>query len=62
MDNAARNSQWICRVRQALAEGFGVEDIALRLSCAVEDVRNEVRILRESGLLARIYDHERKKK
>lgn len=62
MDKARRNSHWICRVREDLAQGFGVEDIALRLSCAVEDVRREVRILRDEGLLARIYDHERKMK
>ena len=56
MGEAERNSQWIRRVRGALAEGLGVEDIALRLSCDVEDVRREVSILRENGALARIYE------
>ena len=51
----ARNSQWICRVREHLREGFGVEDIAIRLKCDVEAVRAEVWILREQGDLERIY-------
>lgn len=53
--NAQANSQWICRVRESLREGYGVEDIALRLKCDVEDVRQEVKILREQGDLERIY-------
>jgi len=56
MPTAEQNTQWICRVREALAEGLGVEDIALRLSCAVEDVRREVEILRETDNLGRLYE------
>ncbi|MDE4189641.1 hypothetical protein [Phaeobacter gallaeciensis] len=56
MPTAEMNTQWICRVREALAEGLGVEDIALRLSCAVEDVRREVEILRETDNLGRLYE------
>jgi DNA-binding NarL/FixJ family response regulator len=56
MPTAETNTQWICRVREALAEGLGVEDIALRLSCAVEDVRREVEILRETDNLGRLYE------
>lgn len=46
-----QNTMWICRVRESLKAGFGVEDIALRENCDVEDVRKEVIILRESDSL-----------
>ena len=58
MDRATRNSMWICQVREALSDGLGVEDIALKLSCAVEDVRREVRILREGQNLQRIFERK----
>ena len=47
---AVRNSVWIARVRLLLRDGFGVEDIAVRLKCCVDDVRAEVAILRENGV------------
>lgn len=50
-----QNSQWICRVREELKAGFGVEDIAIRLNCDVADVRAEVGILREGGDLKRMF-------
>jgi hypothetical protein len=46
---AQANTMWICRVREALREGYGVEDIAVRERCNVEDVRREVEILRAEG-------------
>jgi hypothetical protein len=52
---AQANTMWICRVREALREGYGVEDIALRERCDVEDVRREVQILREEGALATMF-------
>lgn len=55
IDQAARNSHWIVKVRICLQDGYGVEDISLMLNCSVEDVRREVEILRESNLLALIY-------
>ncbi len=55
IDQAARNSLWIVKVRICLQDGYGVEDISLMLNCSVEDVRREVEILRESNLLALIY-------
>lgn len=48
---ARANSQWIGRVKAMLADGLGVEDIALRLSCDVQAVRDEVSILRQTGVL-----------
>lgn len=52
---ARSNSQWIGSVNALLREGYGVEDIARRLKCSVEAVRLEVAILREEGLLERLY-------
>ena len=51
MDPALQNSIWINKVTRLLAEGFGTEDIAVKLKCDIEDVRREVAILRESGHL-----------
>ena len=52
---ADRNSNWQVRVRGLLAQGYGVEDIALRLSYDLKSVQAEVKILRQSGELRRIY-------
>lgn len=52
---AQSNTMWMVRVRELLREGYGVEDIALRLDCDVEHVRAEVAILRREGLLERLY-------
>lgn len=43
------NSQWIGRVRALIREGYGVEDIAVKLGCDVACVRTEIEILRQSG-------------
>ena len=50
-----QNTMWICRVREALKAGFGVEDIALREKCDVADVRAEVEILRDGGELQAMF-------
>lgn len=52
---AQRNSNWQAKVRALLRDGYGVEDIALRLRCDVGDVRSEVAILRAEGELARMF-------
>ena len=44
------SSAWSNRVRIALQQGYGVEDIAVTEGCSVEHVRLEVRILREAGV------------
>lgn len=49
------NEDWQWRVRSLLREGFGVEDIALKLCCDTEHVRAEVRILRREGVLAEMW-------
>ena len=50
-----QNTTWMVRVRQLLDQGYGTEDIAIKLECDVKHVRNEVQILRETGALKRIY-------
>lgn len=49
------NSVWIARVRSLLRDGYGVEDIALRLKCSADDVRREVQILRDAGVLKDLF-------
>lgn len=51
---AAKNTAWMVRVRQLLSEGFGVEDIAIRLKCSADDVRREIEIYRQEGRLTEI--------
>ena len=46
-----KNELWQAQVRRFLNSGYGVEDIALKMACDVEDVRSEVRILRNQGVL-----------
>lgn len=58
-DLGRSNSQWIARVSILLREGFGVEDIAIKLKCTVEAVRMEVKILRECRLLENIYRRQK---
>lgn len=48
------NSKWQGDVARLLGEGFGVDDIAIRLKCDADDVRREVQILRQEGRLAEI--------
>ena len=55
-----QNTTWIVMVRTLLKEGFGTEDIAVKLKCKLSDVRNEVQILREEGELDRIYERKDK--
>lgn len=53
------NSQWIGAVKLLLAEGFGVEDIAQKLGCIVDEVRLEVAILRQEGVLDDMFGGEK---
>lgn len=50
-----RNSLWQGRVKAMIAQGFGCEDIAFRLECNLEDVQREIKILRESGELKKMF-------
>lgn len=54
-DKGHRNSMWQDHVRKLLGEGYGAEDIAVLTHCCAEDVRREIKILRESGELSSIY-------
>ena len=51
MDPALQNDIWMRKVWALISEGFGTEDIAVKLKCDIESVRREVAILRESGHL-----------
>jgi transposase len=43
-----------------LREGYGVEDIAVKMGISVERVRFEVRRIRDNGYLPTFYAHARK--
>jgi DNA-binding NarL/FixJ family response regulator len=45
------NTNWQAKVAQYLRDGYGVEDIALKMKCEVSAVRHEVKILRDEGRL-----------
>ena len=49
-----RNTHWQTSVRRLLREGYGAEDIAIKLKCSADDVRREIHILREEGRLTKI--------
>ncbi len=49
-----QNTGWMVKVRTLLGQGFGVEDIAIRLNCRVADVRREVEIYRQEGRIKEI--------
>ena len=46
---------WLRRVSLLLEEGFGVEDIALKLECDADAIRKVVVKLRNADLLAHLY-------
>ena len=60
--SADGNHKWIAQVRRLLMAGYGVEDIAIRLDCSVEDVRLEVKILREYGSLSRMFTRKQEQR
>lgn len=49
-----QNTGWMVKVRTLLGQGFGVEDISIRLNCSVADVRREVEIYRQEGRIREI--------
>lgn len=51
---AHANTAWMVQVRELLGQGFGVEDIGLKLKCAASDVRREVEIYRQEGRIKKI--------
>ena len=52
---AQRNTMWQAHVRRLLSIGYGVEDIAIITKYKIEDVRAEVQILRDMGVLKGIF-------
>ena len=59
-DKGQRNSQFLGRVWSMMREGYGYEDIAVRLQCSLETVRFEAILLRKEGRLVSTYNHWRK--
>lgn len=45
----AHTNAWRGKVTDLLREGYGVEDIAIKLRCDVKSVRMQVRSWRENG-------------
>lgn len=56
--SARANSQWIGRVKALIRDGYGVEDIAVKLACDVACVRTEVAILRDMGELNDLFGRD----
>ena len=49
-----QNTTWMVQVRTLLGQGYGVDDISLKLECSVADVRREVEIYRQEGRIKAI--------
>ncbi len=50
-----RNEQWQAQVHHAMRDGYGYEDIAVRLDCPLPAVEAERDILRAEGRLDALY-------
>lgn len=48
----AFSAAWRGQVSNLLLQGYGVEDIGLRLACSADAVRREVKFLRATGKIA----------
>ena len=53
------STPWKAAVIRDLRDGFGVEDIAHRMDCDVQRVRDLVADLRKHGLLPHLYEQAR---
>jgi len=49
MNKAQKNTMWSRKVRTLLKDGYGVDDISIMTKTDIEEVRLEVKILRETG-------------
>ena len=54
------STPWKAAVIRDLRDGFGVEDIAHRMDCDVQRVRDLVADLRKHGLLPQMYEQARR--
>jgi hypothetical protein len=48
-----RSRAWVDYVGALIRDGYGVEDIALKLACEARQVRTQVALFRGAGLLAK---------
>lgn len=46
-----RSRAWVERVGALLRDGYGVEDIAIKLACEARQVRTQIALFRGAGLL-----------
>lgn len=53
--NSMSKATRACIVREAICDGWGVEDIALRFGIPLKAVQYEVKELRASGALVRMF-------
>ena len=49
------NAPWVSEAERLLSEGYGVEDIAVKLNINTDDVRKLVGLLRLRGALQELY-------
>ena len=49
------NAPWVSEAERLLSEGYGAEDIAVKLNINTDDVRKLVGLLRLSGALQELY-------
>lgn len=52
-----RSKAWVDRIGSLLRDGYGSEDIAILLNSHPDQVRKQVQLFRESGLLAKWWPH-----
>lgn len=50
-----KRSAFVRTTKDLLLQGYGVEDIAIRIGCAVDEVRRLVKALRATGELKRMF-------
>lgn len=48
------HSEWKRQVHHLYLDGYGWEDIAVKMNCSVEDVRFEFRVLEAKGHMAEL--------
>lgn len=53
------NSMWQHTVRKMLSKGYGVEDISVLKGFDINDLRAEVKILRKTGDLEKMFERYR---
>jgi hypothetical protein len=53
-----RSTTWINAIGVLLRDGWGVEDIAIKLDCQPDQIRKQVALFRDAGLLQKWWPNE----